>query len=188
MIRLFDIEQENNIPSFFSAALLLLASLLLAVIAVMKRKSPAPYTLQWAILAFTFLYLAVDEAASIHELLMRPARELLGDRASGILYFPWVIPGMAATLAFALSFLPFVLHLPLHTRLLVLLAASLFVGGAIGMELIGGRYADLYGRDFKYNMIATLEEGLEMAGAIAFIYAMLAYIGRYYGQVRFRLM
>lgn len=104
LIDLFNLDGESNIPSYFSASLLLLAALLLSIISVLKRKSRAPYAFQWTILAFTFLYLAVDEAASIHELLSRPTVEFLGDRTIGIFYFAWVIPGMAITLVFALFF------------------------------------------------------------------------------------
>lgn len=186
LIHLFDIDGENNIPSYFSASLLLLAALLLTTISVLKLKSRTPYALHWAVLAFTFLYLAVDEAASIHELLMRPTRELLGERASGIFHFAWVIPGTAIALIFALLFLKFFLHLPVQTRLLVLVGAAFYSGSAIGFDLIGGRYVELHGPDLTYSMITTVEESLEMAGAIVFIYAMLTYMEENYGEVRFQ--
>jgi hypothetical protein len=186
LINLFNLDGESNIPSYFSASLLLLAALLLSIISVLKRKSRAPYALQWTILAFTFVYLAVDEAASIHELLTRPTEELLGDRTIGIFYFAWVIPGMAITLVFALLFLKFFLHLPLQIKLFVLLAAILYIGGAIGVEMIGGRYAEQRRDELTYNMIVTLEESLEMAGAIVFIHALMTYIEANYREVRFR--
>lgn len=184
LVRLFDVDQEGNIPSFFSALMLLFTALLLGIIAVFKKRTQASYASQWAILAFGFLFLAVDEATSIHELLMRPTSELLGDHASGIFYFSWVIPGITFTLLFALTFVKFLLHLPLRTRGLFLVAAILFVGGAMGIELIGGRYAELHGmQNLTYNMIATLEETLEMAGVIVFIFALLEYIGTNYKEV-----
>jgi hypothetical protein len=187
LIGLFDIDGEASIPSYFSASLLMLAAYLLSIISILKRKSRAPFALQWTILAFTFLYLAVDEAAGIHELLMKPTEELLGAHlTTGIFYFAWVIPGMAVTVLFALSFLVFFLYLPTPVRSFVLVAAILYIGGAIGMELIGGWYIEYREVDLTFNMIATVEESLEMAGAIVFIHALMTYIEANYREVRFR--
>ncbi|MEE9578100.1 MAG: hypothetical protein V3W24_00875 [Gemmatimonadota bacterium] len=186
LVPLFNVELEDNFPSSFSALMLLFAGLLLGIIAVFKKTAQASYSSHWAILAFGFLYLAVDEATSIHELLHRPTSELLGDYASGIFYYAWVIPGIAFVLLFALTFVKFLLHLHLRTRWLFLVGAILFVGGAIGIEAIGGRYNALHGSDnLTYNMIATLEESLEMAGVIVFIFALLEYIETNYKEVGF---
>lgn len=128
LIPLFDLDRENSIPTFFSASLLLFAAFLLWIISVVKRKSRDAYTFQWAMLGFIFLCLSVDEAAGVHELLIKPMRELLGGRASGIFYFAWVIPGMAFTLFLALVFFRFLLHLPTQTMLFFILAAVLYIG------------------------------------------------------------
>jgi hypothetical protein len=67
-------------------------------------------------------------------------------------------------------------------------AATLFLGGALGVELVGSRYAEFHGgENLTYNIIATVEESLEMAGVIVFIYALLKYIADNYEEVRFRL-
>jgi hypothetical protein len=188
LVGLFDFDNEHNIPSYFSAALLLFAALLLGVITNLKKKSGAPHGLSWTILSFAFLYMAVDEATVIHErMLDRLTRELLGDPTIGIFHFAWVIPGIVVVFFFALLFLKFFLHLPQTTKSVVLLAATLFIGGAIGFELIGGQYASLHGRkNLTYSMLATVEESMEMAGVIVFIYALLKYIQGQYGEVRFR--
>jgi hypothetical protein len=66
-------------------------------------------------------------------------------------------------------------------------AAILYIGGAIGVELIGGRYAELHGEEnWTYSMITTVEESLEMAGLIVFIWALLEYCADNYKEVRFR--
>lgn len=188
LIPLFDVDHENNIPTFFSASLLLLAALLLALITALKKAVHAPYEFQWALLSFTFLYMAIDEAASIHELLIVPMRNLLGQQAGGIFFFAWVIPGIAVAMVFGLSYLKFLLHLPAKTRWRVIIAATLYLGGAIGMELIGGHYADLHGmNNLTYSITTTVEESLEMAGVIAFIYALLNYSADNYKEVRLRL-
>ena len=187
LIRLFDLDEENNIPTFFSTSLLLIADLLLWIITIVKRTSRAPYAFGWTILALIFLCLAVDEAASIHELLDRPVKELLGNRASGIFYYSWVIPSMAFTLFLGLFLSKFMLHLPTQTLSFFVLAAVLYIGGAIGVELIGGRYDEQHGfQNLPYAMIVTIEEALEMAGLIVFIYALMTYIEASCGEVQFR--
>ena len=188
LVPLFDLNAEQSVPTFFAAAQLLLAALLLAVIAVVKKRSAAPYAAHWMVLALTFLYMAIDEAAGIHEWLAYPVQDLLGHRASGVLYFAWVVPGIIVTAGFAVWFLRFYLHLPLATRIPVLLAASLFIGGALGVELVEGRHADLHGADnLTFSMIVMVEEACELAGITLFIDALLNYIAATFGEIAFVL-
>lgn len=186
LIPLFNLDDENNIPTFFSVSLLFFAAVLIGLIALLKKKVSDPFTAHWAILAFIFLYLAIDEAASIHELLGRPTRERLGSwAATGAFFFSWVIPGIALVVVLALVYLRFWLHLPLRTRLLTFIAGSLYIGGAIGVEIIGGAYFELYGLDFTYIIIASIEESLEMVGVILFVFALLKYIATSFGELTF---
>ena len=56
-----------------------------------------------------------------------------------------------------------------------------------GVELIGGRFAELYGpHNLTYSMIVTVEESLEMAGVILFLWALLVYMTEHYGEVHFQ--
>ena len=142
---------------------------------------------KWAVLAFWFLGVAYDEAFRVHELLIVPFRQLLGNSNLGIFYFAWVIPGFALILALALFFLKFLLRLPASTRTKFILAAALYIGGSLGLELVGGSYAEVHGlENLTYNLIATVEESLELSGLILFIYALLTYITDDLG-VRYRL-
>jgi len=184
LIPLFNIDNEQNIPTFFSTFLLLFATVLLAVITMLKRNQMDSYTSHWTVLSFGFLCMAVDEASSIHELLIDPIRELLGNGKLGIFYFAWVIPGIALIIILALFFLRFFLHLPPKIRYACLMAVTLYIGGAIGFELIGGRYFELHGENLTYSMMATVEESLEMAGAIFFDWALLVYITDHYKEVK----
>jgi hypothetical protein len=141
LVPLFHVDDERNIPTYFSVLLMLFAALLLAVIAVLNGKQRIPYVSKWAILSFGFLFMAFDEAFQVHETLISPVRTLLDDSNLGVFYFAWVIPGIALVLVLGLFFLGFLLHLPATARLKFLMAATLYIGGAIGCELIGGRYA-----------------------------------------------
>jgi hypothetical protein len=165
---------------------LLLAALLLAVIAVLERKRTGSTVSPWTILSFGFVCMAVDEAWEFHERLIKPVRRLLGGDRLGYFYYAWIVPGLALVTVLALFFARFLLRLPAKTSFAFLVAGALYVGGAIGVEGISGRYDELHGRrNLTYSMIATVEESLEMAGAIVFIWALLAYIADNYKQVEF---
>ena len=187
LVKFFYVELELNAPAFFSMLLLLFASLLLAVITVFKKKHAAPFVLEWSILSFGFLYMAFDEIVAIHERLIEPMRSILGETNLGIFYFAWVVPAIALILILAVFFLRFLLNLPMKTRLLFLIAAALYLGGAVGLELIEGKYAETYGKEnLIYIVLTTLEESLEMIGTIVFIWGLLGYIADTYRRVEVR--
>jgi hypothetical protein len=176
LVPLFYVDTEQNIPTYFSVFLILIAASLLAVIAILTGKQRIPNVSKWVILSFGFLLMALDEAFQFHERLNIPVGQLLGDGTLGVFYFPWVIPGTALVFVLGLFFLRFLLDLPATTRFMFLLAAIIYIGGAIGVELIGSSHAELHGyENWAYSMIATVEESLEMAGLIVFIGALLNY-------------
>jgi cellulose synthase/poly-beta-1,6-N-acetylglucosamine synthase-like glycosyltransferase len=187
LVALFYVDVEHNIPTYFSVWLILCAAFLLTVIASLNRGQRKPHVSQWAILSFGFLFMAFDEAFQFHERLNIPVGMLLGDGSLGVFYFAWVIPGIALVFVLGLYFLRFWWHLPVMTRLSFLMAATFYIGGAIGVELIGSHHAELHGyENWMYSMIATLEESLEMAGLIVFIWALLKYCADNYKEGRFR--
>jgi|GEM_PF-798470 len=178
---LFYVDVEQNIPTFFSVALILIATALLTVITLLSKRQGMPHVREWALLSVGFFLMAYDEAFQVHERLNIPVGMLLGDGSLGVFYFAWVIPGIALVFVLGIFFLKFLLHLPPLTRLRFLLAAFFYVGGAIGIELIGSSHAELHGyENWTYSMIATLEESLEMMGLIVFIWALLNYAAEAY--------
>lgn len=186
LVPLFYIDTEQNVPTTFSVILILIAASLLALIARLARLQKAPNASKWAVLSFGFLLMALDEALQFHERLNIPIGQLLGDGTLGVLYFPWVIPGILLVFTLGLFFIKFLWALPVPTRVQFLLAAFLYVGGAIGVELIGSRHAELHGfENWTYSLIATVEESLEMAGLVVFIRALLNYCAAKYQSVRF---
>jgi hypothetical protein len=174
-IALFNLDREGNIPTLFSATALLLCAGLLAVIATARRRQKKREYLYWAGLALIFLFLAVDDGAAIHENIIRPLRNAL--HTSGILYFAWVIPYGIFVIATGLIYLRFLFSLTARIRYLIIFAGILFVGGALGFELIGGKWTELYGQEnVAYALITTCEQSLQMVGILVFIYALMSYI------------
>ncbi len=177
-VDLFHLDREMNVPAWYSSSTLLLCSILLGLIANHKMREGDCYSLHWVGLALIFVFLSLDEAISVHERLIAPMHLLLGG-GSGFFYFPWVIPYMIVVALFLLVYWKFIIDLTPTIRKLFLMAGAIYVGGALGMEMIDGFYADVYGRDLTYELLATLEEVGEMLGIVIFIYALCYYLSVY---------
>ncbi len=173
LVKLFNLDLESNVPTFFSVLILFTASLLLALITANTRIRKGSHALEWAVLTLGFLFMAFDEMASVHERLIEPMRSLLGVDALGMLYYAWVVPAFALVAFLGVGFLRFLIDLPSKTRWLFMIAASMYLGGALGFELLEGVVGD---GTLPYNIFVCVEESLEMGGVIVFIWALLGYL------------
>lgn len=171
-IPLFNLGLEKNIPTFFSTVILLISAVLLAFIALLKSQEQDRFALRWAILSFIFLFLSVDEAAQIHEATGYILQRFTG-KGEGIFSFLWVIPYGLLMIVFVAYYIPFLIHLPRKTKILMLLSGVIYVGGALGTEFIEGWYGKV---DFVHGLIVTLQESLEIIGIVVFIYTLLRYM------------
>ncbi|MBF2027395.1 MAG: hypothetical protein IGS48_11585 [Oscillatoriales cyanobacterium C42_A2020_001] len=189
--RLFDLDSENNIPTWYSSITLLICSGLLAIIAHQKQQQGDRFVNYWRGLALIFLGLSIDEASSIHEVLAVFNQSLQLD---GFLRFVWVIPAIVLLIIFSLFYWKFVQALPQKIKRLFLLAAALYISGAIVMEMIGGKYMKVFSFELPIlknsgfvgmgmALLITLEEFLEMCGVAVFIYALLLILSREVGAV-----
>lgn len=174
----FNLDRENNIPTYFVSAMLLGAAVLLAVIAYAPAALSRRYRAYWLGLTAIFLFISVDEMASLHERLSEPMRETLS--TDGLLYYGWVIPGIALLCVFAVAYFRFWTRLPERPRFLFALAGSTYVLGGLGVEVIGAQIDSTIGKStFVYALAYTVEESLEMIGVALFIYALLTIISRH---------
>jgi hypothetical protein len=178
VVRLFDLDAEANIPSLFSTFLFWFNSALLFLIyRVRHRETAGKEAGVWLFLALLFCFLGIDEAVSIHELLNRHPWV----RPTGVLHFVWVVPYGIATFVLTAIMLPWFLKLDGRTRWLFASSAVIFVSGAVGMEMISGRYLESVNekRGLVYQLMVAVEETLEMAGLIVFNYSLLAQLRRF---------
>ena len=173
---LFYVDFEQSVPTLYSSVMLLANALLFGVISHAHRRGGQPYVRHWGVLAILFLLLALDEFAVLHEQAIRPFRALL-DVDGGPLWWAWVVPAALAVAILGIALSRFLLHLPRPTRRRLLASGILFVGGAIGIEMVGAAYGSAHGLDnFAYVLIATVEESLEMLGTALLINVLLAYV------------
>ncbi len=133
-----------------------------------RRRTP------WRALAMLFALLSLDETASIHEKTIDPLQEGLG--TGGVLLYAWVIPGAVVVVLVGLAFVPFLRDLERSTALLLVVAGTTYVGGALGMELVTAALASSLGEGhWLYGTMATVEELAEMFGITAFLATLTRY-------------
>jgi hypothetical protein len=185
LIKEFNLDGEENIPTWYQTFTLLLCSILLATIATAEKIKGARYVLHWRVLSIIFLLMSVDELAAIHENI---DKVLLPSKLSKGFFSAWAIPGAIFVFIVALSFLRFLFHLPKKMRYFFIVAGAFYVGGSLCMELIDGFYADLHGiTNLTYAIMTNAEEVLEMCGILTFIYALLSYLSAYVKDIQIHI-
>ena len=183
LVPLFNLGNEYNVPSLFSTMLLLAAGGILLLIAHDAGRGSGRFRRHWILLGVTFIFLGIDETLGFHELLN--AAVLQFATPTGLLFFPWVIVAIPIVAVFGLLYLPFLLHLPRRTAAGFAVAGTIYVGAAIGLEMIGAAIVDGSGRQtLAYTASQTLEEAFEMAGVALFIYVLLDYFAERHAEVR----
>jgi hypothetical protein len=200
-LRIFDVGEERSIPAWFESLQFLLCSILLAVVAVAKKRRGDRYSSHWSVLSIILLLLSLDEVASIHEAIGQQSERLLnsitGFTPSGAIKFFWVVPGAIFVIIVLLAYLRFLADLPRGTRRSFLFAGALFVLGALGLEMLSAQVssssegiANFFGSVLPKIMIGLqtcFEEMFEMLGLTAFVYALLAYIRSHIEDIHARV-
>lgn len=167
--------EEANFPAYFSALMLLTASLLLGVIARTVRLAGDPMSRRWIVVAVLFFALSGDEAAGIHEETGQvvPETEALG----GILSSGWVVVYAALVPFVAWYAVPLLRSLPRPDRVRFVSSAIVYVSGALGVELIESAITVRTGDEtWRYQLVATVQEVAETVGVAMFIWALLRFL------------
>ena len=172
-----NLETEQSIPTFYTVVLMVVSSVLLWL-AYRLNLPTRSLRSRWLVLALVFVGLALDEATSIHELLNDYTPRIY-QPTSIYLAWTWVLPyGLFSAVLFVV-YIPFLRALPRRTAGLLMLAGGIYIGGAIGVEMIGSALFIVKGPlSLQYGLSVQVEEFLEMAGLIVFIYALTGYLLR----------
>ena len=182
----FDLNGEGNVPALFAALLLVTATVLLALIASLTQQRGAPFARHWQALAVIFAYLAVDEAAQLHEKIGFNVAQLIDTRGVPAFYV-WVLPFGVLVALFGVIYLPFVRALAPRLRLIVIGSGSMYVGAALGLEVVDAAYTRVFGfANLTHALIYSLEEVAEMWGIIFFIYGLLCFLREERAQLEAR--
>jgi hypothetical protein len=180
VVPLLSLSYEQNVPTFYSAVLLLACSLLLALVAIGARANGGRFVRSWWVLSAGFLYIAVDEVLEFHEQLSKLIK------LEGALYFSWIVPAAVVVLLLGAAYVPFLRALPRPICLRFLLAGTIYVGGAVVMELPLGYWTVHHGTEnLGYGLIDAFEEALEMLGLNLFLLTLLDHLAERGWAVRF---
>jgi hypothetical protein len=171
IMRLFDVNTEQNIPTWFSTSVLLGCALLITTIAAVARRSGRRDSGHWIGLAVVVALMSLDEAAALHERLDAPTRALVGSGVPSVVHFAWVLPAALLAVVVASAFVGFLARLPARIRRLLVTAGLTYVTGAIGLELVGGVLLETQAHRALYLLVAATEEALEMTASVLLLYA-----------------
>lgn len=163
--QIFDVDEEDSFPTWFSAFGLLLTSVVLWVQARRQHTAAAPWRWHWSGLALGFLVLSIDEIAGMHETL------------NSVIEQSWAVPGAIVVALMGGIYLSFLAQLDRRTAVWFALAGALYVGGAVGVEY----YTEPYLKNdalntLAYNLWTAVEEGMEMSGVLLFLSALLRHM------------
>jgi hypothetical protein len=185
---LFDLDLEGNIPSWYNSSLFIIGSAVSWICGQFARQLDRKQTYHWFAISAVMLVLSIDELLALHE--------LLGNipMLKGGFVFGWIMVVGPIAALFGLWFVPFLFRLPASIALCLAAAGLIYLGGAIGLESVGGKIAEaitqtpsdqitpelsqLVTHNRWYLTEVALEETCEMSGLILYIYGALRYLAR----------
>lgn len=173
--RMFDLDAELNLPTWYaSAKLLLLAQALMALALLVARRSRLDAT-PFLFLAVVALLLSADEVATIHERFARHFETGLTGAARAELFFAktgyWMLalgPLLTAALGVGIWLITNRLAIPRSAACKGLLGVAVFFLSATGLEMLSNFTTGMA------NVVqVTAEEGGEMIGVSLILWSLL---------------
>jgi hypothetical protein len=179
----FDLDRENNVPTWYSSALLLVAAIVLAVVGIAVKRRGSWLWPHWFVLSAVFVVLSVDETVRLHELMGgregTPGTALLkefGLVGNVHFYFDWILAGAAFVVILAVLCVPLLVRLPWHILAMLTVAVGVYLAGVIGLEAVSAAEVFEKGETWRYHEIIVVEEALEGAGMILGLFGLLTYV------------
>jgi hypothetical protein len=188
LVRMFDLFQEANLPTWYSSTILLCCALLLGLIARIKFQQRDRFRWHWLGLTMLFVLLSMDESAMIHETVQWALTR--GVESSDPYYsIANILYATVLVAVVVLACLRFLASLPRRTALLFIVGGALFVGGGLVVDYVGEvlRNQHAGANTIGYAVVTGIEETMEMFGVIVFIYALLYHLSDDSGRVRLTL-
>jgi len=189
----FDFGQEGNFINWYQSATLFSCALLAGITAFLNRHGGRPRTALWVLMALAMTFVAVDEGSQIHDRTLNAViAALTGEEAAeksgedgAFGSSKWMLVYVPALIALVALYFRFFCALPKRTRWGFGISAALYIGGAVGVELLFEEFSALGGGDTlgSFALDAASELG-EMLGVAVFASTLIAYLAREFGGVR----
>jgi hypothetical protein len=167
----FDLDQEYNVPTYYSGIILL--SIGLAAWKLRKKASLVSRKYFWVFLSVFFTYWALDEMFVLHEQTAAPLRDLFSIGSESLYYHAWVMIAMPiiAIIGVVLLFIYHQKKRPITKQQLGLLSLIFFyMAGIVALETAG---TQVYSNDNIYRLVAVPAEELFELGVASLILAWL---------------
>lgn len=173
--KLFDLDSEISIPTWFSIIQLFIIGLIPLLVAFSQTVTPPPSKRGLTLFGLGFIYLSMDEGSSIHEKLT-----LVFHNNPLVPYFDgvhgiWIVVYGCIGIITLILLRRDIFAVCKHFRKVALIFAAgmiVYLAGAGGAETITYFYIDK-SNPFVYTIEVILEEFLEMAGASILLYSVL---------------
>ncbi len=163
--QIFDVDEEDSFPTWYSAVALFMTAACLAVHGWGSASARHEGIIAWRGLAAGFAFLSIDEIAGMHETF------------NSVTEFSWAIPGAAVGAIVGLVYLRFMWRLPRRTAIAFAIGGAIYLGGAVGIELLTEPFLENDALDtLPYNIWTAVEEGMEMGGVLIFLGALLKHM------------
>lgn len=185
-VAVLDLDGELQVGAWFSTALLLVGALMLALTASVATARGDSDGRWWRFLSAGFVVMSLEEAVDLHQRISEPLSRLL-DLDGGALRAAWVIPAALGIVVLGACMVPFIRRMPSPLRRRLLLAAALFVGGAVGLEIVGQALFVTSGAGVVSGAVNLVEETLEPAAVILLIHTLGRHLAELTGTAGLRL-
>jgi len=161
--RLFDLDAEQNVSTWFQVIQLFSAALLGGLVALSQYRLRDSRWVYWTGIALVLTLFSADELAGFHERISQ--------------FVSWLRIGKYFVVVVGLVYLRFWWSLPARFRVLLLAACAIYFGSVMGLEVLSFHYwtPDAAHR-LRYAVITVFEETGEMIGAWLFFTTLLAYL------------
>jgi hypothetical protein len=179
-VPLFHVDYESNLPTFAAFLLLISCTLTAAWTSALETGRPR-HRRAWTFISVLFLFLAADEAFSFHEQVSTYLNQEFS--SLGLPLYAWVVPYGLAVAGLGTFLLRWFLELDRSLQRTLMLAGSIFLSGALGLELVSSNYYESLSPDREVfrtltgDLLATLEEACEFAGLSIFLHALVTRLG-----------
>lgn len=173
--RIFSVDQEANIPTWFTGAVALYLAMIAAMIASVVKSQGNP-AWPWRGISIMGVYIAMDEVAGLHELAIDPIRQNWD--IGPWLYQAWVIPAIALVVLISIIYSRFLWKLPMYSKFYLIVGGIIYVAGAIAVESMGGFILSTQGLSDWYVQLSHIEEFMEMMGLIIIVHSLAEYARR----------
>jgi hypothetical protein len=174
-----DAQDEGNLVTWLSAAILAAGGLLCGRVGLAERRSATAGWLGWVLLGVLLVAFGVDEVAQLHERTAGPAVDLVEDvTGQGGTVARLLVAALAAAVGAAVLAVavPWLRQRARRTRRLLLLAGALYFCGAFGLEILARLLETANIENVVADVLPSFEELAEMTGSALLVY--LAWIHR----------